>query len=171
MKKILFSSVLLFQFSFISLAQIIKTSDSKCQYYSPVEIKTYKFKIDSIFQFYNKKYDTVLFIGNRNFSGAKALFIIKADGLFKGYLYDFIKHRYKTISNNKPKEMADQIRKNSKELKTSRAIQPQYISHDLSFFVSDNNGTDIYEVCYSQVMTIKSTPLGNLFVYYMKNFR
>lgn len=171
MEKLLFIFVLSSFFSIKCLGQRGDTSVCKCQYYSSYNIKTYRHKLDSIRQVINKNYGNVIFIGYRSFSAANVLFIIKTKGVYKAFFYNLVKGSSQVIKGRKVSEIADRILKDTNAVKNSAKIKQQYISHDFSFFVSYNNGKNIYELCYSQVLTVKNNHTGQLFTYYLDNFR
>lgn len=170
MEKILFLFVV---YSFISLkciGQDFHVSTCKCQYYSSYNLKTYINKIDSIRKVISKNYGNVALIGYRSFSAANVLFISKGKGGYKGFFYNLIKKSNQVIKSPKVKEMANRILNDTSAIKNSDTIKPQYISHDFSFFVSYRGGKSIYEVCYSQVLTVRNKKIGQLFIYYLDNY-
>ena len=170
MKEIV--SLLIFSFFMTTSAKgnATDTSICKCRYYSSFEINEYKKIADSIGEILYDKYGNLLVIGERSFSGANLLFIVKRHKEYRGFFYNLGNKKSRVIDNITINQMAVKILTDSNAIKHSDKIPCKFISHDFSFFVSFGRTVQFYEVCYSQVLSVKSKPIGRLFSYYMKNF-
>lgn len=172
MKCILLLLNLLFFELNISYASGGDTAICNCEYYSSYKINIYKQKIDSISSKLRLKYSNVIFIGHRSFATADLLFITRSGNKgYKGFFYDLFKNKERVVIGADVTKMADKILADSISLKNSYSIPCQYISHDFSFFVSFELEKNTYEVCYSQVLTVRDKSIGKLFIYYLNKFK
>jgi len=144
MNKIFSIFIVFSLFSFDSCALSNDTIYCKCQYYSSYSIIKYKQQIDSIGHVFNEKNDLICFIGSRSFSAANVLFITKTKSLYKADFYNLAKGTHKLFVGKNTNELVNRILKEANALQGITQIKPQYISHDFSFFISPNNGKNIY---------------------------
>jgi hypothetical protein len=148
------------------------TATCKCSYYSSYKISVYNHKKDSISSLLYKKYGNVILIGQRSFATSNLLFItITRNNEYKGFFYDLVNKKNKIVHGNEVKVMADRILADTMAIKSSDKIPCQYISHDFGFFVSFKHLEGTYEVCYSQVLSVRDKSIGALFLYYLDKFK
>lgn len=148
------------------------TPPCRCDYYSPVNFDRYKAKIDSVFAKIGRPQETLL-IGARNFSQSNVMIIIISGKGQRGFLYDFVKNEKKEIPGKSLANLRKSLMDNKKVLTSDRIIEKQNIDHDHSYVFSFDyaKSRKLFEICFSQLMTIRKEKAARPFMNYQNFIR